>query len=154
MGAMYDERLSAPAAMWLLPVGSGISFMLVFVIFGPIPGLLGLVIGGAAAAMLVSSYGSPRIRVVQGQLVAGDARIPVSALGTAEVLDKEAAFTWRTAKADARAFMLLRGYIPTAVRIPVTDPEDPTPYLYLSTRTPERLAQVLASAKAETVPAA
>lgn len=42
--------------------------------------------------------------------------------------------------------MLLRGYIPTAVRVEVTDPEDPTPYLYLSTRQPERLVAALRSA--------
>jgi hypothetical protein len=147
MGAMYDERLSAPAAMWLLPVGSAISFFLVFLIFGIVPALLGLLVGGAGASVLLSSYGSPRIRVVQGHLLAGEANVPVSALGRAEVLDKEAAFAWRTTKADARAFMLMRGYIPTALRVEVTDPEDPTPYLYLSTRTPQRLAEALEAAR-------
>jgi hypothetical protein len=29
----------------------------------------------------------------------------------------------------------------------VTDPEDPTPYLYLSTREPERLAEALKAAR-------
>jgi hypothetical protein len=64
------------------------------------------------------------------------------------VLDAEEARAWRTYKADTRAFLLLRGYIPTALRVEVTDPEDPTPYLYLSTREPERLAQALEAAKA------
>jgi hypothetical protein len=45
-----------------------------------------------------------------------------------------------------RAFMLLRGYVPTAVRVEVSDPDDPTPYLYLSTRRPEQLARVLGHA--------
>ena len=87
--------------------------------------------------MAVSSYGSARIRVVAGALVAGDARIPLAALGDAEVLDAEEARAWRTHKADPRAFMLLRSYIPTAVRVEVTDPADPTPYVYLSTREPQ-----------------
>jgi hypothetical protein len=43
--------------------------------------------------------------------------------------------------------MLLRAYIPTALRVEVTDPEDPTPYLYLSTREPERLAEALRAAR-------
>jgi hypothetical protein len=30
----------------------------------------------------------------------------------------------------------------------VTDPQDPTPYLYLSTREPERLVEALAAARA------
>lgn len=94
----------------------------------------------------MSSYGSARIRVVAGQLVAGDARIPVSALGEAEVLDAEEARAWRTYKADTRAFMLLRSYIPTAVRVEVTDPGDPTPYVYLSTRDPQALVAALKAA--------
>lgn len=146
---MYDERLTAPPAMWLLPAGSAISFGLIFMIFGPVPGLIGLVAGGAAAAVLLSSYGSARIRVVQGLLVAGDARIPVEALGAAHPMDREESFAWRTHKANGRAFMLLRSYIPTAIRVDVTDPKDPTPYVYLSTRTPDALAEALVAARAE-----
>ena len=146
---MYDERLTATPAMWLLPVGSAISFGLIFMIFGPVPGLIGLVAGGAAAAVLLSSYGSARIRVVQGLLVAGEARIPVEALGEAHVMDREESFAWRTHKANGRAFMLLRSYIPTALRVDVTDPKDPTPYVYLSTRTPDALAEALVTARAE-----
>ena len=146
---MFDERLTAPTSWWLLPVGSGISFGLIFLIFGMVPGLIGLVAGGAAAAVLLSSYGSARIRVVQGLLVAGEARVPVEALGEAHAMDREESFAWRTHKANARAFMLLRAYIPTAVRVYVTDPSDPTPYLYLSTRRPERLVEALALAKEE-----
>ena len=51
------------------------------------------------------------------------------------MLEGEEAVAWRTYKADPRAFLLLRSYVPTALRVEVTDPEDPTPYLYLSTRT-------------------
>ena len=87
--------------------------------------------------------------MVQGLLVAGEARIPVEALGESFPMDKEECLAWRTHKANARAFMLLRSYIPKGIRVMVTDPTDPTPYLYLSTRTPERLAQAIAAAKAE-----
>jgi hypothetical protein len=144
---MYDERLTAPLSWWLFPAGSGLSFALVFYVFGVVPGLLGLVAGTAVAAVLLSSYGSARIRVVQGLLVAGDARIPVQALGTAYPMDREEAFAWRTHKANGRAFMLLRSYVPTALRVDVTDPQDPTPYVYLSTRDPEGLAKALETAK-------
>ncbi len=85
--------------------------------------------------------------MVAGSLVAGEARIPVSALGAAEVLDAEEARAWRTYKADPRAFMLMRGCVPRAVRIEVTDPADPTPYVYLSSREPEALAAALESAR-------
>ncbi|MFE1975819.1 DUF3093 family protein [Streptomyces hygroscopicus] len=57
------------------------------------------------------------------------------------------AAAWRTYKADPRAFMLLRSYIPTALRVEVTDPEDPTPYVYVSTRNPEALAAALTAVR-------
>jgi hypothetical protein len=144
----YEERLTAPRSWWLISVFVGISLGLVLLPFGTLPMLAGLAGGTAAAAVVASAYGSVRIRVVGDALIAGDARVPVSALGEAEVLDAEEARAWRTYKADVRAFLLLRAYIPTALRVEVTDPEDPTPYLYLSTREPERLAQALRTAKA------
>ena len=144
----YEERLTAPRSWWLVSFLVGLSLALILLPFGTLPMLVGLVGGTAAAAVAASSYGSVRIRVVGDSLIAGDARIPLTALGEAEVLDAEEARAWRTHKADTRAFLLLRSYIPTALRVEVTDPEDPTPYLYLSTREPERLAEAIRSAKA------
>ncbi|MEH0398969.1 DUF3093 domain-containing protein [Streptomyces sp. B21-088] len=144
----FDERLTAPRSWWLIAFGIGVACALVFLPLGVLPMLGGLVAGTAAACVAVSSYGSARIRVVAGALVAGDARIPLEALGDAEVLDGEEARAWRSYKADPRAFMLLRSYIPTAVRVKVTDPQDPTPYVYLSTREPQALVAALAAVAA------
>ncbi|MGW0915540.1 DUF3093 domain-containing protein [Streptomyces sp. NPDC002784] len=144
----YEERLTAPRSWWLVSVLAGLALALILLPFGTLPMLGGLVGGTAAAAVVASSYGAVRIRVVGGSLIAGDAKIPVTALGEAEVLDREEARAWRTYKADTRAFLLLRAYIPTALRVQVTDPEDPTPYLYLSTRRPEALAEAIQAAKA------
>jgi hypothetical protein len=143
----YEERLTAPRSWWFLSFLIGVSFALVMLPFGTLPMLGGLVGGTAAAAVVASSYGSPRIRVVGDSLIAGEAKIPVSALGSSEILDPEEARAWRTYKADVRAFLLLRSYIPGALRVEVTDPEDPTPYLYLSTREPEALAAAIEAAK-------
>jgi hypothetical protein len=142
----YDERLTAPRSWWLIAGLVGVGGALIMLPLGVLPMLAGLAVAGVLAALAVSSYGSARIRVVSGSLVAGDARLPLSALGTAQVLDEEEAFAWRTHKADPRAHMLLRSYIRTALRVEVTDPDDPTPYLYLSTRTPRRLAEALSAA--------
>lgn len=143
----YDERLTAPRSWWLISFLVGVAFALILLPFGPLPLLGGLVGGTAAAAVVASSYGSVRIRVVGDSLIAGEAKIPVTALGDAEVLDPEEARAWRTYKADTRAFLLLRAYIPRALRVEVTDPADPTPYLYLSTRDPEGLAAAIAAAR-------
>ncbi|MFJ1588678.1 DUF3093 domain-containing protein [Kitasatospora albolonga] len=144
----FDERLTAPRSWWFIAFGVGVACALMLLPLGTLPLLAGLVGGSAAAAVVVSSYGSARIRVVAGALVAGDARIPLSALGEPEVLDAEEARAWRTHKADARAFMLLRSYVGTAVRVEVTDPQDPTPYVFLSTRDPKGLAAALSSVPA------
>jgi DUF3093 family protein len=148
----YDERLTAPRSWWLIAALVGVGGALVMFPFGVLPMLGGLAVAGILAALAVSSYGSARIRVVADSLVAGEARVPLTALGAAHVLDEEEAFAWRTHKSDPRAHMLLRSYIRTAVRVEVTDPADPTPYIYLSTRTPRRLADAI-SAAAEPRPA-
>ncbi|MFF6998378.1 DUF3093 domain-containing protein [Streptomyces sp. NPDC008313] len=143
----YEERLTAPRSWWLVCLLVGFAMALILLPFGTLPLLGGLVGGTAVSAVVVSSYGSIRIRVVGDSLIAGEAKIPLSALGETEVLDAQGARDWRTIKADTRAFMLLRAYIPGALRVMVTDPADPTPYLYLSTREPERLAAALKAAR-------
>ncbi|WP_354642610.1 DUF3093 domain-containing protein [Kitasatospora camelliae] len=143
---MYDERLTVPRSWWLLPVAVGISLALIMLRFSAVAALAALVVGAVGAAAALSSYGSARIRVVQGSLVAGQARIPVTALGRVHVLNPAEAVAWRGVKADPRAFMLMRSYVPTALRVEIDDPADPTPYVYLSTRSPQRLADALAEA--------
>ncbi|MEV4940384.1 DUF3093 domain-containing protein [Streptomyces zaomyceticus] len=144
----FDERLTAPRSWWLIAGLLGLSGGLVMFPLGTVPMLGGLIVAAVLAGAAVSSYGSARIRVVAGSLVAGDARIPVSALGAVEVLDAEEARAWRMHKADPRAFMLMRSYVSRAVRIEVTDPSDPTPYVYLSSREPEALAGALEAVRA------
>ncbi|MFJ5832816.1 DUF3093 domain-containing protein [Streptomyces sp. NPDC093089] len=139
----FDERLTAPRSWWVIAGLIGLSGGLIMFPLGTVPMLGGLIVATVLAGMGVSSYGSARIRVVAGSLVAGDARIPVAALGAAEALDAEEARAWRTHKADPRAFMLMRSYVPGAVRVEVTDPADPTPYVYLSSREPEALVAAL-----------
>jgi len=46
-------------------------------------------------------------------------------------------------KADARAYLLLRPYVRTGVRIAIEEPNDPTPYWLVSSRRPALLAAEL-----------
>lgn len=143
----YEERLTAPRTWWLVCFLVGVSMALILLPFGTLPCWAASCGGTAVAAVVTSSYGSVRIRVVGDSLIAGEAKIPVSALGEPEILDREEAQAWRTHKANPHAFMLLRAYVPTALRIPIVDPADPTPYVYLSTREPERLVAAVEAAK-------
>lgn len=76
-------------------------------------------------------------------LQAGDARIPVSALGQAVGFRGD---EWRRQlgpELDARSHRCIRGWIPHGIRVDVTDPRDPVPYWLVSTRRPEGLARAL-----------
>lgn len=91
---------------------------------------------------------APAIEVSNGMLVAGSAKIPVSALGEVDILDDGALRRIIGPGADARAYLLVRGYIHKGVRVEVTDATDPTPYWVLTTRRPKDLAAAIAAAKA------
>lgn len=106
---------------------------------------VGIAVGVAAFALaaLGLARASAAVVVDDGGLAAGAAYLPWDAMGSITVLDAAAAKDRRGTGADPRAYLLLRGWIPTAVTIGVVDARDPTPYWFVSTRTPERLAAAL-----------
>ncbi|MEV5727186.1 DUF3093 domain-containing protein [Streptomyces pharetrae] len=144
---LYEERLGVPGTWFWLAVMLGVMTAAVLLPFGPAIAAGGGAAAGAAAAGALRVYGGVRIVVTGGELVAGPMRFPLRSLGLAEILDPEEAFLWRTRRADVRALMLLRGYVPTALRIQLHDPDRAAPYLYLSTRQPATLLAVLSFAR-------
>jgi hypothetical protein len=69
--------------------------------------------------------------------------MPRSVVGSAQAFEGDEATAERGVRLDARAWLLLRGWIPGVVRVEVDDPQDPTPYWLVSSRRPETLAQAL-----------
>lgn len=102
----------------------------------------GIAIGIAALtlACLGLTQVAAVISVTESGVRAGRAVLPVAAIGAVEELDADAARRRRGTDADSRAFVLLRGWLPLAVTVVVDDVSDPTPYWYLSSRSPDRLA--------------
>ena len=92
---------------------------------------------------LVVQLLAPKITVANGRLVADRISVPISALGKTSELSKEEFTKALGPKADPRAQLMIRGYITGGVKIEVADPEDPTPYLLISSRNPEKLAVAL-----------
>jgi Protein of unknown function (DUF3093) len=76
-------------------------------------------------------------------LRAGRAEIPLDQTGEAVPAFDAAARIERGTGLDARAYLVIRGWVHPVVRVPITDPADPTPYWLLSSRRPKELAAVI-----------
>jgi hypothetical protein len=95
------------------------------------------------AALLLVLLSRPEVRVEDGVLHVPGARAPLSAFGPAEVLQGAALRAWMGPRADPAAWVRVRPWLHTAVRLPVVDPEDDTPYWIVGTRRPVALAAAL-----------
>lgn len=145
----YAERLFVPLRWWVQGTMLVATLWLALVVAVPLT-LAWAVTAVCLAVMtaLFVSYGAARVEVADGWLEAGRARIELVHLGPAEPLSPEEARLVAGRDADARAFLLIRPYLKRAVRVPVLDPSDPTPYWLIATRRPDRLAAALSAARA------
>ena len=121
------------AALSLVPLGTGAAVAATAVVM--------------ALAVTAFLRGAALVAVQDGQLRAGTARIPVDLIGAPETFTGERARQQRGPVLDARAYLLLRGWITPVLRVPITDPQDPTPYWLVSTRRPEALREAILAAQ-------
>jgi hypothetical protein len=77
------------------------------------------------------------------KLRAGRASIERDYLGKVEPLSGEDARNAFGRDCDPTAYLVLRSYLPGAVRVEITDPQDPAPYWLIATRHPDQLAAAL-----------
>ncbi|CAG7845466.1 hypothetical protein USB125703_01732 [Pseudoclavibacter triregionum] len=122
----------------------------VILVFAPINMKVGILLGIAlyAGYVAVLVWASPVIEVSEQQLRVGSARVPAVFLGAATPnATREAARMAAGPKLDARAWLCLRGWVPTSVRVDIDDPSDPVPYWLFSSRDPERVAAAVAEAR-------
>lgn len=96
------------------------------------------------AIMLLSA---PKISIVDGEFTAGPAHIPTKFLGEVDQLTRDELTLAIGPKLDARAHLVIRGWIHTGVRVAITDPADPAPYWVLTTRRPAELAAAIETAR-------
>jgi hypothetical protein len=90
-------------------------------------------------------FRAPQIRVTKEKLYVGRASIPRDLIGEPVAISKSEVFSERGPKLDPAAYKVFQGSIKTAIKIPISDPQDPTPYWLVSTRNPTKLAIVLKS---------
>jgi len=142
--ATYAERLWLGPLGWVLLVVFAAMMSVAFVPLDPrVAVVVGVGVLAVGAVVLVGL--APRVEVRDGVFSAGGARIPVALLGEAAALDADATRAELGPRLDARAHVCLRGWIHTAVRVEVQDPQDPTPYWVVSTRRPAALAAALSA---------
>jgi hypothetical protein len=140
----FRERLRVPLWWWLvgLAVGAGAAAEIHLGAHGwravvPYAVLLPLVVLG----LLVASR--DRVEVVDDVLHVRGARAPLGAFGPAEVLDRAQLRLWLGPRAQRDAWVRVKPWLTGAVRLPVIDPDDDTPYWLVGVRDPVGLAVAL-----------
>ncbi|MFP3465616.1 DUF3093 domain-containing protein [Leifsonia sp. SIMBA_070] len=143
---LYRERLWATP--WLF-ISTLLVIPAIMLVFAPINFAVGVVLAivvyAAWAIFLVVT--APVIRVTEDELVAGHARIPLGLVGAPTAYQGDDATQERGRRLDARAWLLIRGWIKPVVKVPLLDLDDPAPYWLLSTRNPDQLVRVLGEAR-------
>lgn len=126
--------LVVPATMLVLaPVSLAAGIVGAVVLYG---GCLALAFGTA-----------PRIQVSESSLSVGKASIPLGFIGEVVVYTGTDATAQLRTKLDARAWLMIRGWVHSLVKVEIVDPADPTPYWLLSSRRPQALAAAIAAAR-------
>ncbi|MBN9631288.1 MAG: DUF3093 domain-containing protein [Actinobacteria bacterium] len=148
---LYRERLWATP--WLF-ISTILIVPAVMLVFAPINFAVGVVLAIVfyAAIVIALLVSAPVIRVTSAELLAGHARIPLEFIGEPVAFRGEEATLQRGQRLDARAWLLIRGWIKPVVKVPVLDVDDPAPYWLISTRNPDQLVRVLDEARRSSSP--
>lgn len=138
----YSEKLWP--APWLF-ISTALVMPASLLVFVPINFTVGVVVAivfylGICAALI---FGTATITVTDSHFVAGRAKLPLAVIGEVRAYTGAEADLQRGQKLDARAWLLIKGWIAPVVTIAVVDAEDPTPYWLVSTRRPEQLVAAL-----------
>lgn len=140
---IYRERLWASTWLYIATALVIPASLLVFLRINVMAGIIvAAVLYAGCVAMLILA--SPTIVVTDHSFVAGRATLPLSLTGTVTSFREPEATLERGRNLDARAWLMIRGWIGPVVKIEVSDTADPTPYWLVSSRHPEKLAAALA----------
>jgi hypothetical protein len=148
---LFRERLTVPIMWWVLGGLFSLSVLIAVAAYlGPTWG-----VGTAIATFLVAAaiFGSAAIVISVGEkeIHVGRATIEHAYIAGCRALTAEETRLRTGIEADARAHLVLRPYIKTAVEITLEDAVDPVPYWLVSTRRPQRLADALQDAASSTL---
>jgi hypothetical protein len=142
LGQSYRERLWP--APWVF-IATALVIPASLLVFLPISTTAGIVCAIVLYAAIVVTLlvTTPSVDVDDALFTAGRARLPRTAIASVTSFTGHEATAQRGTQLDARAWLLLRGWIPGVVKVQLDDPSDPTPYWLVSTRHPAELAAAL-----------
>ncbi|NEM90266.1 DUF3093 domain-containing protein [Galbitalea soli] len=144
--SIYRERLLPGPWVFIMILLLIPASLLVFL---PINQTAGVVVAavlylGAAGFLVLAS---PSIAITADEFVAGRARLPLTNVGEVTAYRGAAATKERGPQLDARAWLVIRGWIKPVVKVVVKDESDPTPYWLISTRDPEAIVRAVEAAR-------
>ncbi|GAA3585286.1 DUF3093 domain-containing protein [Klugiella xanthotipulae] len=142
---IYHERLWP--GFWLF-IATLLIVPATILVLAPISMLAGIIAAITLYCLTVGIlvFSSPTIAITDGTLTAGRASIPVKLLGNVTEFQGDEAVQERGPRLDARAHLMIRGWISPIIKVSVTDANDPTPYWIISTRNPTGFANALREA--------
>ena len=143
---IYRERLWPSPWVFLATALVVPAALLVFLPINQTVGIITAIVlyTGCVILLLLSS---PVVEVTTQQFSAGHAHLPIEFAGQVTSFRANEATLERGQRLDARAWLLLRGWVSPVVKVEVDDPQDPTPYWIVSTRRPEQIAQAIDEAR-------
>ena len=147
MTVLYREKLWP--APWLF-LSTALVIPASLLVFLPINWWVGVgtaivLYAGCVGGLLL---GSPAVEVTSSEFRAGRARLPLGVVGAVTGYRGDEAQLERGRHLDARAWLLIRGWISPVVKVEVADETDPAPYWLVSTRQPDAVIDALVRAKA------
>ncbi len=143
----FRERLWPSAWVYLSTALVIPASLLVFLPINPFVGVVCAIVLYAGCIALLSAT-APVISVDETHLRAGKATIPLDLTGQATAYRGADATLERGRNLDARAWLVIRGWISPVVKIPVLDEGDPAPYWLVSTRKPDDLCTAIGTGRA------
>ena len=144
----FEERLYPSVGMYL---AYSLLTPMIALVAAPFGSTLSISLGAVTfvASLVLASVLSPMLVIDDVRLSAGKMSIPFSAIGEVTEIPVQDLRNELGPNLDARAQLLIRGDIKTAVKIEIKDASDPTPYLVLSTRRPGELVSALRANKSK-----
>lgn len=116
-----------------------------FIVFLPINAWVGAGVAAVLYGLIVTALvtTAPLIEVTETGFTAGRARIDRTFVGEVQAYRGAEATLERGQRLDARAWLVIRGWVDPVVKVEITDEADPTPYWLISTRKPDELVKAL-----------